>query len=133
MKKTLFLTLISLMLICLHQDAKAQASSDEIYNFVSLENPPKYPGGIAAFYKFMINNLKYPALAKEKNIQGNVHVSFVVEKDGSLSDVKTVRSLGYGTDEEAIRVIKLAGNWNPGTADGKPVRVRYNIPVRFKL
>jgi TonB family protein len=104
-----------------------------VYSFVSMENPPAYPGGINAFYKFLGENIKYPTEAKDKNVQGNVFVSFTVEKDGSLSDIKVDRKLGSGTDEEAIRVLKLSKRWNPGMLNGQPVKVKYNIPVQFKL
>ncbi|WP_461789191.1 energy transducer TonB [Pedobacter sp.] len=106
---------------------------NNVYNFVSMENPPAYPGGIEKFYKFLGDNIKYPPMAAENNIQGNVFVSFTVEKDGSLTDIKIDRKLGYGTDEEAVRVLKLSRRWNPGMQNGKPVRVKYNIPIKFSL
>jgi protein TonB len=104
-----------------------------VYNFVSMENPPTYPGGMDKFYSFIGNSLKYPPMAAENNIQGKVFVSFTVEKDGSITDVKVDRKLGYGTDEEAIRVIKSSKRWNPGMQNGKPVRVKYNMPIQFSL
>lgn len=104
-----------------------------VYSFVSMENPPSFPGGIERFYKFIDDNKKYPAMAIENNIQGNVFVSFTVEKDGSLTDIKIDRKLGHGTDEEAVRVLKLSKRWNPGMQNGKPVRVKYNIPIKFSL
>ena len=104
-----------------------------VYSFVSMENPPMYPGGIEKFYKFLGDNIKYPAMAAENNIQGNVFVSFTVEKDGALTDIKIDRKLGYGTDEEAVRVLKISKRWNPGMQNGKPVRVKYNIPIKFSL
>ncbi|MGE6220006.1 TonB family protein [Nubsella zeaxanthinifaciens] len=106
---------------------------DRIYSFVSLENPPSYPGGMVEFYKFLGANIKYPKEAADNNIQGNVFASFVVEKDGSITDIKIDRKLGYGTDEEAVRVLKLSRRWNAGLIDGKPVRVKYNIPIKFAL
>lgn len=106
---------------------------DRVYSFVSLEMPPSYPGGIAEFYKFLGANVKYPKEAVDNNIQGNVFVSFVVEKDGSITDVKIDRKLGYGTDEEAVRVLKLSKRWNPGQFDGKVVRTKYSIPIKFAL
>lgn len=106
---------------------------NNVYSFVSMENPPAYPGGIEKFYKFLGDNIKYPPMAAENNITGNVFVSFTVEKDGSLTDIKIDRKLGYGTDEEAVRVLKLSKRWNPGMQNGKPVRVKYNIPIKFSL
>ncbi len=133
MKKSLFSSLFAMIVLtfCLNI-AKAQ-SNDKIYNFVSLKNPPTYPGGIASFYSFLGANIKYPEMAAKNNIQGHVLVSFIVEKDGSLADIKIERGLGSGTDEETVRVLKLSKKWNPGIADGKPVRVKYNIPVKFAL
>jgi TonB family protein len=113
--------------------AKAASDEDKLYEFVAIENPPTYPGGIAAFYRFLGENIKYPEEAVKNNVQGNVFVSFVVEKDGSLNNIKIDRPLGYGTDEEAVRVLKLSRKWNPGLANGKPVRVKYNIPIKFHL
>lgn len=104
-----------------------------IYSFVSMETPPSYPGGIAKFYQFLGENIKYPEEAHKENIQGNVFVSFTVEKDGSLNDIKIDRKLGYGADEEAIRVLQLSKKWNPGIQKGKPVRVKYNLPIKFAL
>ena len=82
----------------------------------------------------MGSTIKYPTSAAENNIQGIVNVSFTVEKDGTLSDVKTEgKKLGYGTDEEAVRAMKLSKRWNPGLQNGKPARVKYNIPIRFTM
>ena len=108
-------------------------SDNTVYSFVSMETPPSYPGGIVKFYQFLISTIKYPKLAVENNIQGHVFVSFTVEKDGSLTDIKIDRKLGYGTDEEAVRVLGLSKRWNPGLQSGKPVRVKYNIPIKFAL
>lgn len=112
---------------------EAKNDTETTYNFVSMENPPSYPGGLAAFYKFLGQNINYPADAVEKNVQGNVILSFVVAKDGSINDVKVEKKLGSGTDEEAIKVLKMSKKWNPGTQEGKPVRVKYSIPVKFSL
>lgn len=134
MKKSFFLPLIAVLLLpLLPNKSYAQETDNKVYSFVSLENPPTYPGGMAKFYEFLGQNIKYPDSAKSKNVQGNVFLSFVVNKDGSLEDIKVDRKLGYGTDEEAVRVLKLAKKWNPGLVDGKPVRVRYNIPIRFAI
>ncbi len=107
--------------------------SNEIYT--SVENLPEFPGGLAAFGKYLEKNLRYPAVAKENNIQGRVSVNFVVEKDGSLTDVKVVRGIGGGCDEEAVRVLtsKNAPKWKPGNQNGRPVRVSYTIPISFRL
>jgi TonB family protein len=114
-------------------ETKQEALEDKIYNFVSLSTQPTYPGGQNEFYKFIGTNIKYPKEALAKEIQGKVYVSFVVEKNGELSEFKIDRSLGGGTDEEAIRVLKMSPNWNPAILDGQTVRVKYNLPIQFTL
>ncbi|MEE1946162.1 energy transducer TonB [Pedobacter sp. KR3-3] len=132
MKKLIFSSLFAVLLLtlCLNE---TKAQDDKVYSFVSMKHPPTYPGGIAALYKFLAQNIKYPKEAAEKNIQGNVFVSFIVGKDGSVSDIKVDRKIGGGTDEEAIRVLKMMKKWNPGTENGKVVKVAYNMPVKFTL
>ena len=83
--------------------------------------------------KYVSENIKYPQAAKDKNIAGRVFVSFVVEKDGSVNEVKVMRGIGGGCDEEAVRVIKGMPKWKPGMQKGKPVRVSYMMPLNFKL
>ncbi|RYG21454.1 MAG: energy transducer TonB [Chitinophagaceae bacterium] len=111
----------------------ANTGDDKLYNFIGMENPPTYPGGMQALYEFLGKNIKYPKEASEKNVQGNVFLSFTVGKDGGVKDVKVDKKLGSGTDEEAVRVLKMSKKWNPGTQDGKPVNVKYNIPIKFAL
>lgn len=106
-------------------------SNDSIYQIV--DEMPQFPGGEAAMMKFVANNVKYPQEAKDKEIDGRVFVSFVVEKDGSVSNVKVLRGIGGGCDEEAVRVISAMPKWKPGIKDGKPVRVSYMMPINFKL
>ena len=104
---------------------------DEIFQVV--EQDPEYPGGVEALYKFIQQNLKYPQLAKENNITGRVFVQFVVEKDGSVSNVKAARDIGGGCGAEAVRVIKAMPKWTPGKQRGKAVRAAYTLPVNFVL
>jgi len=130
MKKIALILLISLLGYHLGQ-AQATTKGNELYSFVALKNPPKFPGGLPKFYKFLADNLKYPAAASAKKIKGNVFASFVIEKDGSLGDIKILRGLGSGTDEEALRVLKLCPKWYPGTLNGKLVRTQYNVPIKF--
>lgn len=106
---------------------------DGIYDAVSLEMMPMPEGGMAGFRKYLANNIKYPYMAMESGIQGTVLVNFVVEKDGSLTDVKVERRVGGGLDEEAVRVIKRSKKWTPGVQNGQAVRVRYSVPVKFAL
>jgi TonB family protein len=94
---------------------------------------PEFPGGLDAFFKFLGKNIRYPANARENGTQGRIIISFVVEKDGSLTDVKVVKGIGDGCDEEAVRVIKMSPKWNPGVQDGKPVRVKYSVPIAFAI
>jgi len=101
--------------------------------FMVVEEMPDFPGGETALNRFLSDSLQYPRLAKENNISGTVYVSFVVEKDGSVIDIRVLRGIGGGCDEEAVRVIKLMPNWKPGKQRGKPVQVQYNLPVKFSL
>lgn len=111
----------------------AIVEDNNIRDFASVEVLPKFPGGDDAFNKYLSRNIKYPPLARENNITGRVIVSFVVEKNGQLTDIKVLRGLGYGTDEEAIRVLKNTPKWSPGEQNGRPVRVQYTIPIFFQL
>lgn len=101
--------------------------------FTVVESMPEFRGGMQELYTYLGNNIKYPVMAKESGIQGKVYVTFVVEKDGSITDVKLLRGIGGGCDEEAIRVVQSMPKWKPGKQRGKPVRVQYNLPVRFTL
>lgn len=104
---------------------------DEI--FQSVEIQPEPPGGMAAFRKWIAENYVYPQAATEAGIKGTVHVTFVVEKDGSLTDIKVVRDLSYGTGQAAVNMLKKAKKWSPGIQNGRPVRVQYSLPIRLDL
>ncbi len=106
---------------------------EEATIFTVVESMPEFKGGMAKLYSYLGNNIKYPVMAKESGIQGKVYVTFVVERDGSITDVKVLRGIGGGCDEEAIRVVASMPRWTPGKQRGKPVRVQYNLPVRFTL
>lgn len=110
-----------------------EEEEDEQVIFQVVENDPEFPGGIEAMYKFLAQNIKYPQLARENNITGRVYVTFVVEKDGSVSGVKVLRDIGGGCGAEAVRVVKSMPKWTPGKQRGKAVRVQYNLPVNFNL
>ena len=101
--------------------------------FLVVEDDPEFPGGLEALSKFIGDNLHYPQLAKENNITGRVFVSFVVEKDGSVANVKVLRDIGGGCGAEAVRVVKSMPKWKPGKQRGKPVRTQFNLPVLFDL
>ncbi len=101
--------------------------------FTVVEQNPEFPDGQAALMKYLSNNIKYPALARENNIQGKVILQFVVDENGGISDIKAARGIGGGCDEEAIRVVKSMPKWKPGKQRGRPVKVRFTLPVSFKL
>jgi TonB family protein len=106
---------------------------DEKPIFTSVEQVPTFPGGDDGFNKFLGANVKYPKAARESNIEGRVIATFVVEMDGSLTGVKVIRGIGYGADEETIRVLKSSPKWNPGIQNGHKVRVQYSVPINFNL
>lgn len=112
-------------------DAPAEEEVDEIFTIV--EDQPTPEGGMAAFYQFVQKNLKYPAQARRMGIEGKVFVQFVVDKDGTLTEVKAVKGIGAGCDEEAVRVIEGAPKWKPGKQRGRSVKVRMILPITFKL
>ncbi|PMC23907.1 energy transducer TonB [Hoylesella buccalis] len=101
--------------------------------FDVVEQMPSFPGGPSALMKYLSENVKYPVVAQENGVQGRVVVSFVVEKDGHITDVKVVRSVDPTLDKEAARVVKSMPSWIPGKQNGSAVRVKYNVPVSFKL
>jgi protein TonB len=108
-------------------------SVTEIYDSNGVEVYPEFPGGMDAWSKFIQKNLRYPYAAQEAGVQGKVFVSFVVERDGSISDVKVARGIGFGCDDEAIRVIKKSPKWKAGMQNKQNVRVRYNMPINYML
>lgn len=110
-----------------------EEEDDEKTIFIIVETMPEFPGGQQALFKFLNENVKYPVIAQENNIQGRVIVQFVVERDGSVTDVQVVRSVDPSLDKEAKRVISSMPKWNPGKQRGKAVRVKYTVPVNFKL
>lgn len=101
--------------------------------FDVVEQMPSFPGGPAALMEWLSNNVKYPVVAQENGVQGRVVVSFVVERDGSITDVKVVRGVDPSLDKEASRVVKAMPRWIPGKQNGSAVRVKYNVPVAFRL
>ena len=117
--------------LCYSNDSTCQVARETEGESVS--TLPTYIGGEEAMYKYIAENLRYPEQAKADGIAGRVQVSFVIEKDGSVTDVEVVRGIGHGCDEEAVRVVKSMPRWTPGTLFGKPVRVHYNMPFAFKL
>ena len=117
--------------VIIDEPANSTQNTDKI--FTAVEQMPQYPGGRDKFNRFLVKTVRYPAGAVEHHTQGAVIVQMVVEKDGSLSDVKVVRGVGDGCDEEAIRVVKLSAPWKPGSQNGHPERVMYAVPISFAL
>jgi len=102
---------------------------NSIYNTAGIEVKPDFPGGMEKFYKYVGKNYQVP---EEEGLKGKVFVSFVVEKDGSLTDIKVIRDIGFGTGKEAIRVLKSCPKWTPGEQNGKKVRVLYSLPINIQ-
>lgn len=114
-------------------EAPVEEEEEEVV-FVVVETMPEFPGGQQALFKYLSENVKYPVIAQENGIQGRVICQFVVNKDGAIVDVEVVRSGGDPSlDKEAVRVIKSMPKWNPGKQRGKAVRVKYTVPVNFRL
>ena len=114
-------------------EAPVEEEEEEVV-FVVVETMPEFPGGQQALFKYLSENVKYPVIAQENGIQGRVICQFVVNKDGAIVDVEVVRSGGDASlDKEAVRVIKSMPKWKPGKQRGKAVRVKYTVPVNFRL
>ena len=109
----------------------AQADTSKV--FMVVEKMPEFPGGVKKLLNYLATNIKYPAEARKAGVQGRVFVNFIVEKDGSISHVKIVKGIGYGCDKEAIKAVENMPRWIPGYQRGEPVRVSYNLPVKFTL
>ena len=112
---------------------KPDAEEEANAVFMNVQEMPSFPGGDAARKKYLARNMRYPSQAAEEGIQGTVYVSFVVKTNGSLSDIKIIKGIGGGCDQEALRVVKKMPSWNPGYQNGRKVAVRFNMPVYFRL
>ena len=112
-------------------EVEPEPEEEEI--FMVVEDQPEFPGGTAALLEYLRKNIKYPAICRENNIQGRVLIQFVVNRDGSIVDPEVVRSVDPHLDKEALRVISSMPKWKPGLQRGKPVRVKFTVPVNFKL
>lgn len=104
-----------------------------LVKFNMMEQPPQFKGGMKGFGEFLRDNMVYPKEAKRKGTSGKVILSFIVEKDGSITDVTVLQGIGDGCDEVAVEALKKSPKWLPGIQDGRPVRVKYNIPLSFGL
>jgi protein TonB len=110
-----------------------QVTEDENKIFSQVEKQPEFPGGLEAFGKYLGNNIKFPNVDRENGTQGKVFCSFVVERDGSLTDIKAIRGPSQSMMDEAIRVLKKSPKWKPGIQNNRPVRVSYTVPIAFML
>lgn len=107
------------------------AAEGRVYTVVEIQ--PKYPGGQLALFRFLSSNISYPLEAQEKGVQGVVYVQFIVNEDGTVSDVEVIRGVHALLDAEALRVVRMMPDWEPGYQSGKPVKVSYKLPLRFSL
>ncbi|KUJ63241.1 regulatory sensor-transducer, BlaR1/MecR1 family protein [Flavobacteriaceae bacterium CRH] len=114
------------------KNQKVKKEEGSIYKSIDLTENPDYPGGMAEFYKFVGQNFKTPLTPADVKLKGRIYITFIVEKDGKLSDFKLLRDIGYGTGEEAIRVLKLSPNWTPGKVNGEPVATMYSLPITIQ-
>jgi TonB family protein len=113
------------------EEASAKANDERAFD--NVEEMPQFPGGMQALMEFLSKNIRYPKEAFEANKQGRVIANFVIEKDGSISEAKVVKSVDPALDEEAVRVINAMPHWMPGRQSGKAVRVKYTVPINFRL
>lgn len=129
---SLKVALMMFVLLFSFMTSTAQTKKNDMV-FDVVEVMPQFPGGQIAMLQYLMKNIKYPEQAMKEGIQGRVTVRFIVEKDGSISDVKPVLSVHPLLNKEAVRVVESMPKWSPGKHNGKPVRVRFNLPVMFKL
>lgn len=129
--------IILLVLICFAQNSFSQSKNTQttnpdkdntIYNAAGIDVKPEFPGGMEKLHKFINQNYIIPK-DKPADIKGKVYVTFIIEKDGSLSEIKTIKDIGYGTGAEAIRIMKKCPKWIPGKINNNPIRVLYSIPI----
>ena len=119
---------VSLLLLVV-VNCRAQSSEEQVFTVV--EKHPEFSGGMKAYSEYLRTTLHYPAAARAANVTGRVFVTFIVRSDGRITDVSVLKGIGYGCDEEAIRVVSAMPNWRPGTQSGHPVNVKYNLVVPF--
>jgi protein TonB len=100
---------------------------------LSIAQYPEFPGGEEALMRFLQNHIKYPDMARKQDVQGRVVIRFIVDAEGKINEVKLFRGIGFGCDEEALRVVKMMPAWKPGRNDGKPVSVYFDLPIHFSL
>lgn len=133
MKSKIILLLATLFFFCGTTVFAQNANEDKKQVYEVVEQMPSFPGGKGALNLFLANNVKYPVAAAENGIQGCVRVGFIVECDGSLSNVKVERSVDPALAKEAVRVVKAMPKWQPGKAKGSTVRVKFTVPIAFSM
>ncbi len=115
------------------EEAVEEPGEDPNMIYTVVEQPAEFPGGMAAMMKFVSQNMRYPSQARRMGTEGSVFVQFVVDQQGNISDAKVIKGIGAGCDEEAVRVVNKMPPWKPGKQNGKPVRVRFVLPLKFIL
>lgn len=128
--------ILVLAAILLQQAAHGQSDStfvDSVAKFSEVEVKPEFPGGEAAFYKYLQENIRYPREALERGVQGKVWIEFVIDKDGGVIDAKVARGVALSLDAEAVRVVSEMPKWKPGYQKGKAIKVKYTMPINFAL
>lgn len=133
MKKLLFMSLMAMLGLTTVNAQKTVVAQKNQQVFDVVEQMPEYPGGMQALFEYLSQNLKYPEDAKEQKIEGRVIAIFVVETDGSISNVEVVKPVFPSLDAEAVRVLSGMPKWKPGMQSGKVVRVKYTVPINFSL
>ncbi|HTD39099.1 MAG TPA: energy transducer TonB [Mucilaginibacter sp.] len=134
MKKIFLIICLSVFsVLAKAQVADTTSNNDPKKVWVKVDKEPQFPGGMEHLFNYLMTNLKYPEEAKKNGLSGKVFVGFVVEKDGSLTDIKVIKGVSPELDAEAIRLIKDSPKWRPGSAGGVPCRVQYNLPINFQL
>ena len=133
MKKQILMSMIAVFCFMTVSAQKTVVSEKDKKVYDVVEQLPEYPGGMPAMIDFLQTNMKYPKDAEKQKVEGRVLVMFIVETDGSVSDVKVARNVFPSLDEEAVRVVEAMPKWIPGKEKGKAVRVKYTLPVVFRL
>ena len=133
MKKLLLMSLLAVFGFSAVNAQKTVVSTDNQKVYDVVEQMPEYPGGMGAFMEYLMQSIKYPEDAMKQKVEGRVIANFVVETDGTISNVEIWRPVSPSLDAEAIRVLQAMPRWTPGKQSGKPVRVKYTVPVTFKL
>lgn len=132
MKKLILMSMMAVLSLMTASAQKTVVSQSKQNVYDTVEQMPEFPGGMPAMIEFLQTNLKYPSDAKKQNVGGRVLVMFVVEADGTISNVRVAKKVFPSLDAEAVRVVKTMPKWNPGKEKGKPVRVNFSLPIVFK-